>query len=548
MADKPSLNETKAFLASELKKTLADHTARIEDIRAREAKAVAKRASKLAKAEKTCKGCGKKFDSVGPTQSEYCGGCNRKPKDAEGKVRKNDLMTTPDSGAPTSMGMSEKSMRKDAMAGQAPGGGDMTLSEMCKSCGKSGDLCKCATCKSELGKAAMPFEKGEKCETPGCKNEAKGASGYCPTCLLSGPEPKVLHPSDKKRGKVKKDEKGAAASVANANKELGGFKSLAQHPTAPFKTKPGTVGTAGKSEGLGKKSPPGKFHDLPEKLAREGKSKSSAEAIAWSAYDKSKGKTAKAELPAVKAAPEKKSPKAKLPGMPKKVDATGSGGQVEKGKSMKKAAIDVALGMQKPAAHDPMAIHTMKLPGMGKPMPPPVPKVNGMHPNTAQGLHAVGVGMHPETRASLGALPRPSAVSQGGVGVPGKQPAGMGGGDAHKIAAVPPPIPAAARKDETPMAGPAGKAAAEHPPQVQAAPSGGMASAEAHPPQVPHSLPGKAASFRDRSPAIQAARRLGSVLARGEKSAEKKPTLAVKPTKLQRGLSMTNHNRRLASI
>jgi hypothetical protein len=65
----------------------------------------------------------------------------------------------------------------------------------------------------------------------------------------------------------------------------------------------------------------------------------------------------------------------------------------------------------------------------------------------------------------------------------------MGGGDAHKIA--PPPIPAAARKDE-----------------------------------MPATTPG---TFADRSPVMRA-------------SANKK-ALAVKPQPLARGLSMLNHNR-----
>lgn len=510
MADKPSLNDTRAFLAAELKKTLADHTARIEDIRAREQKAVAKRASKLAKAEKTCKGCGKKFDSVSATPSEYCGGCNRKPKDAEGKVRKGgDLMTSPDSGAPTSMGMSEK-MGKNSQAGEAPGGGDMALSEMCKGCGRPGGLCKCGTCKSELGKSddkmSTLFGKDpKKSVMPKGARKGKdvgaraGGGGVCSECGESGHGPSKH---------MKKDEK----SVATANKELGGFKSLAASPAMPMKTKPGVKPGAP----VGKK-----------------------------------------ELPAVKAVPAKKTPGAKLPGMPKKVDTTeGSGGDVKKG--LKKGAMDVALGMQKPVASDPLAHTKLALPGMGPKRPPPVPKVNGMHPNTAQGLHAVGVGMNPETRAGLAALPRPSAVSQGGMGVPGKQPAGMGGGDAHKIAAVPPPIPAAARKDEADMqhgfTRPTDMVGRKHPIDAGGWPAGteswadrspAIRAAKAKAPAAePSYAPGSGTGpvRQQRSP--YAGVRGMAALARGEKPAVKpKQTLAVKP--LARGLSMTNHNRTL---
>lgn len=548
MAEKLSLTEARAFLAGELKKTLAVHTERMETIRKREQKSLDKKASKLAKAEKECKGCGKKFDSVSATPSEYCGGCNRKPKDESGKVRKGgDLVTTPDSGMPSSMGMSEK-MGKNAQAGYGPDGQDLSLSEdehegaECPACGGEGNKMgalgkrvhyRCRDCgsvfsngktdhrerdhafdssgkakstkKTELGKAEMC----KSCGKPGglCKcdmSEVKPGKDVAKAAKAELEKGDAWMDGVKRGKSVKKDEK----SVVTANKELKGFKSLATNPTAPFKTKQGAM--------------------------------------------------VKDELPAVKAAPAKKVPGAKLPGMPKKVDTTeGSGGDVKKG--LKKGAMDVALGMQKPVPHDPMAVHNLKLPGM-KQTPPPVPKVNGMHPATASSLHAVGVGMHPDTRQSLAALPKPPTAPKGVVGVGGKQPVGMGGGDAHKIA--PPPIPAAARKDEMPAAAPVKQMM--HPNAAKM----GLAADKRNAGiglvnNIRASLSPAASnpgSFEDRSPAIQAVRKQRSpyagvrgmaALARGEvkpgeKVPEKKGVLAVKPSPLQRGLSMTNHNRRVA--
>lgn len=84
----------------------------------------------------------------------------------------------------------------------------------------------------------------------------------------------------------------------------------------------------------------------------------------------------KEELPRMDSAPEKAAKDAVLPGDKpvKEIDAPGSGGDVSKGKQLKKDAMDIAMGTGKPQA-------------MSR------PRLPGMTPS-----------VHPETAASLGAL------------------------------------------------------------------------------------------------------------------------------------------------
>lgn len=373
MADELTFQDARLLLAKGLKERLDAHASKLELLRARELRKSAGRP--LAKSD-LCPLCGNLDTPATCT-------CLRKTETKKDEVA--------------------------GYGGDASSGDSMAMSEMCKSCGKAGDLCKCATCKAELGKSddkmLASLGKSEKCKTPGCDNEVGGASrqrlhpssGYCPSCYSPDKhlgdwsdnalearhsqtkDPRVAAEIQRRAKPVKKDEK----SVANANKELKGFKSIATNLVAPIKTKP----------------------------------------------------TMKAEtMPRAKSVPEAPVAGAREPKAGKKIEAEGSGGQTKP--SLKKNALAAIMGkgitQQSPLhgdkPHDPTAIHKLPLPGMTD------PKVGGAHPETA---------------AALAAL-KPVKAPKGVTGVPGKQPPGMGGGDAHKVAAVPPPIPPQARKSEVP--------------------------------------------------------------------------------------------------
>lgn len=153
-----------------------------------------------------------------------------------------------------------------------------------------------------------------------------------------------------------------------------------------------------------------------------------------------------------------KAPGAVLPGDKdaKETKAPGSGGKVSKIPGLKKSAalrkspMDMVMGREKFKAPGTMA--PAPLPGMG-----PV-KVNGMHPDTHASLQDAKAARPSPAAASVATANKElggfksiaSSPVMGGVKPIARGPIAIAANAKAKTAATPPPIPAAARKDEVP--------------------------------------------------------------------------------------------------
>ncbi len=352
MADtKYTLPEALHKLTVSLKEKLAKFESDVQEMRARE---LAPKEGKLAKHE-LCPLCG------GPDRNGICN-CLRKnaamgyPQSTPGSGMPGG---GPQSGGAQPMGMAEKKLTK---CGPGCGGG------------KHMDKCDLSEVKrgDDLTKAM-------------------------PTSSASALAPKAP---------------AAPTSVGQANKEMGGFKSLASSPTAMPKTGgPSLTPGAGKkpisSMGRGSASAAGMIPNAKaEKNMGSARSPYGTGAAGHattanypSAIKEHLGKLGKDEkqMAPTPAAPERKVDGAKMPKKGKSVDAKkqGSGGEIKGGKSLSKAAPAISKAPE----------------GAGVPGKQPVGQGGGDAHKTAA---TSGKAPHPDTTASLASVKgmKPSVVSQ----------------------------------------------------------------------------------------------------------------------------------------
>lgn len=242
MSKQFTLQETVAAVAAKIKETIADYEAFAENLRKKELES--KHGKKLAKslclicaeAEFECS-CLNKSELAKKTPPDISEKTMHKLKDEYGHDKKGK-----EKAYATAWSIENKIKYYDGMA--AEGAGDpMTMSEMCKSCGKSGDLCKCMgktevtsvpagkpnagsggeTKKVSLEKAALPSVKHP---------EVQGVGGKQPVGMGGGDANKIGTATAQNTPALASAKGVPNTSVSQVNKEMAGFKSIASDPTA----------------------------------------------------------------------------------------------------------------------------------------------------------------------------------------------------------------------------------------------------------------------------------------------------------------------------
>jgi hypothetical protein len=388
----------------------------------------------------------------------------------------------------------ERELRKSKKS-EDIGGGPLALSEMCK----GGDMCK-----GDHGDC-------KRCGRP-IKTVEHTGNGLCGSCVRK-PEVKKGEPFTKPGSlplpgmtPPKAPKKGPPPIPADAMKTKKGEKEdllfgpepkkrdvLPRGPSPAANAKVGATPTGTCSECGGK---------------GHGPSKHAAK---------------KDELPITAAAPDKKASGAKLPGdKASKVVASsaGTGGDVTKGKSLKKDALDIAVGRKPKAAAA---------------APPKVPGVPGKQPVGQGGGDAPGATSVAQANKELG---RMKSVATNPTAMP--------------TGAVPTGVPKAAAAIPTTGKGPDALSNVRSKMNVQADMKAGgvgwlqrLVASRKPAPQVQSAPAGGTSPFGRSKPSPYAGVRGAAALARGEmkdadEDKEGKP--------IDKGLAFTNHNRTLFRI